>query len=72
MVQLQEHLIGHFGGECPVGLRLFEQMKRGAVIEIRFLEEEGLADVVVGQVPEVFGSKGQRIDRPLVGMARRE
>jgi hypothetical protein len=59
-------------GERLVGLRLFEQVKRRCVVEILLLLEEGLPDMVVGQVPKVFGGKGQRIDRPIVGMTRRE
>ena len=57
-------------GERLVGLRLFEQVKRRCVVEILLLLEEGLPDMVVGQVPEVFGGKGQRIHRPKLWMAR--
>jgi hypothetical protein len=47
-------------------------MKRRCMIQILLLQDEGLSYLVVGLVPEVFGGKGQRIDRPIVGMARRE
>jgi hypothetical protein len=43
-------------------------MEERRVIEISLLQDEGPPDMVIGQVPKVFGGKGQRIDRPIVGM----
>ena|GEM_PF-5072757 len=34
----------------------------GGVVEVDALEDEGLADIVVGQVPEVLGGKGHLIN----------
>ena len=57
-MELDEDLIGHFGGKRLVRLRLFEEMKRGRVIQIGLVKNKRLPDVLVGQIPQVF--RGQR------------
>ena len=68
-MQLQEHLIGHFGGERLVGSCCFDHMKAGRVREVALLKQEGLPDRLVGEIPEVFGGKRQRINRPKLRVA---
>ena len=51
VVQLQEHLIGHLGGERLVGICGFDRMKDGRVREVALLKDEGLPDMIVGEIP---------------------
>src|SRR6266581_1436145 len=70
LIELDQHLITDFARQSFVGLRGLDQMIDGSVIEIRLLEDESLAHIVIGQVPEVFGGKGHLINTLEAWVAR--
>src|SRR5260370_21128993 len=68
LMQLDEDLIGYFGRKSLIGIGFFQQTKRGDIIQVSVLEDEGLPDVIVCQIPQVFRGKGHFIDRLVLGM----
>ncbi len=54
LMQLEKHLIGNFGRKRLVGISRFKQMKESRGSEVFLLKNEGLPDMVIGEVPEVF------------------
>src|SRR5262245_7398436 len=58
-MHLQQHLIGHLGGERLVGIGLFEQMKQCRVLEIVLLEDEGLPDMVMARFQRFLEAKAR-------------
>jgi hypothetical protein len=61
-MQVQEHLIGDFGGKGFVGIRLLDPMKDGGVIQLGVSEDERLPHMVVGQIPEVLRRQSHLVD----------
>ena len=57
MVELNENGITDFARQGTIGLMLFQAMKDGRVGQVGSLVNEGLPDVVIGLVVEVFGGK---------------
>jgi hypothetical protein len=62
LIELDLDLIADFARQSLIGIRRLDQMIDSGVVEVDVLEDEGLAYIVVGQVPEVFGGKGHPID----------
>src|SRR6266487_1702688 len=50
-IELDQHLITDFARQGLVGIRELDQIIDGSVIEVRVLEDEGLAHIIIGQVP---------------------
>src|SRR6266581_4845136 len=61
-IELDQDLITDFARQSFIGIRGLDQMIDRSVVEIRVLENERLAHIVVGQVPQVFGGKGHLIN----------
>src|SRR6266436_7864288 len=57
-VELDQNLIADFARQGLVGIRRLDQMIDSSVVEVLVLKDEGLAHIVVSQVPEVLGGKG--------------
>src|SRR6266478_1413792 len=70
LIELDQNLITDFARQSLIGIRGLDQMIDRSVAEIRVLENERLAHKVVGQVPEVFGGKGHRINTLEAWVAR--
>src|SRR5690348_9871566 len=70
LIELDQHLITDFARQSLIGLRGLDQVIDRRVVEIRVLENESLAHIVVGQVPEVFGGKGHFINTLEAWVAR--
>src|SRR5260370_12844944 len=62
VVQLEKHLITDFSWKGFVGVRRLHEMVGRDVVEVLVLKDEGLAHIVVGQVPQVLRGEGGHID----------
>ena len=71
-VQLDEHLIGHLGWQRCVGIGVFEYRVEGRRVLVGLLKNEGLARMVVGEIPQVFGGEGHLVDLVPLGMGTRD
>src|SRR6266853_5247417 len=71
-IELDQHFITDFARQSFIGIRGLDQIIDRSVVEIRVLENERLAHIVVGQVPEVFGGKGQGVNTLEAWVARAE
>jgi hypothetical protein len=61
-LELDQDLIADFARQGLVSLGRLDQVIDIGVVEVEVLEDEGLAYIVVGQVPEVLGGPCHFID----------
>ena len=62
-VELDEHLIRDFGRKCFVGICRFKQGIERCIVSVFPLEKEGLAHMIIREVPHIFGSICEIVDR---------
>nr|WP_244422414.1 hypothetical protein [Ktedonobacter racemifer] len=62
MVKLNQDGVTDFARQGTIGLMLFQAMIDGGVGEIGPLVNEGLPDVVIGLVVQVFRGKGRLVN----------
>jgi hypothetical protein len=62
LIELDQDLVADLARQSIIGIRGLDQMIDGTVVEVDTLEEECLAHIVVGQIPEVFGGQSHLIN----------
>ena len=72
LIQLDEYLIGHLGWQGLIGSGVFEHGIEGRRVLVCLLKNEGLASMVVDEIPQVFRGEGHLVDLIPLGMGTRD